>query len=396
MGTTVGDGTTDAKATTTLGDGPTGAPKSTTIAAKGSTTVDKATATSVVATTTAVPDTTTVPPRTTSPPAHMDVITGELSLVVSDTALFQTNANVAVALGEAMAELLEIPRSQVHILSITAFASAQRRLKEAEGEAKVQYKISDPSKVVTLKQVIMMAPKLPQVANAALDLQGVKAIVRSAKIPMPTKQTNPTDPCATVATTTAAKAADPCATVATTTAAKAADPCQVTTTTAAATTTGADINPCSTVGTESTEAPVKASKAMPWQTKAEIAAASVAGAGAIAGGIAGIVKAEEAGRPATTVAQPNVTPKPRVVTVTVVVPVKPAPPAVSVKYEESSQKQAVAVAAGITPQTMVVGMGLFVGCLLIGISGVVLFRASQKRRASQIHAFAELSGDESA
>jgi hypothetical protein len=267
-----------------------------------------------------------------------------------------------------MAELLEIPQKQVQILSIAARESAQRRLKDkAEGEVKVHFKITDPSYKITFKQVTMIAPKLPEVANKHLDNQGVKANVASATIPMPTKQTVPTDPCATVATTTEV----------TTTPAKAVDPCQVHTT-----------DPSPTGGTSkaavesTTEAPAKASTVMPWQTKAEIAAASVAGAGAIAGGIAGIVKAEEA--------------KPRVVTVTVVVPVTPAPPALSVKYEKSSQKQGIAVAGSIAPQTLVAAVGLLVGCLLIGVSGLVLFRVSRKRQASQIHAFAKLSGDESA
>jgi hypothetical protein len=300
------------------------------------------------------------------------VFTGELYLIVSDTALFQNRAKVVTALQEAMADLLEVPQGQVQILSIAISASAQRRLKgDAEGEIKVQFKISDTSNKVTLNQVTMLAPKLPDVANKYLGFQGVKATVASAMITMPTKPKVPTDPCATIATTTPPQAMDPC---------------QVSTT-----------NPCSTVGAEATtnapvksptEAPVKASKVMPWQTKAEIAAASVAGAGAIAGGIAGIVKAEETKPRVVTVQVPRV--------VTVVVPVTPAPPAVSVKYEESSQKQGIAVAGSIAPQTLVAAMALLVGCLLIGVSGLVLFRVSRKRQASQIHAFAELSGDETA
>jgi hypothetical protein len=300
------------------------------------------------------------------------VLTGDLSLVVSDAALFQTDVEVVVALEETMAELLEIPRKHVQIFSIVA-TQAQRRLNDdAEGEVKVQYKIMDPFNKLSPKQVTMIEPKLLEVANKHLDSRGVKAKVGSAKIPMPTKRIVPTDPCATAATTEAPKAADPC---------------QVHTAESHATVVTESSTTAPVKST--TEAPAKASKVMPWQTKAEIAAASVAGAGAIAGGIAGIVKAEEAAKPST-----DVTPKPRVVTV--VVPVKPAPPAVSVKYEESSEKQGAAAASGIAPETMVVVAGLLVGCFLIGISGLVLFRVSAKRRASLIHAFGELSGDESA
>jgi hypothetical protein len=424
--TTITKGTTVATQSTTVATKDTSAPKGSTpspqisttaSSSQMSTTADDTTisppkTTAVVqGTTTPLPKTSTVAQGTTAGPSatHMNILKGKMALSVSDVAAFETDARVVPVLAESMASLLELPKEHVQILSL---APAQRRLKAnaAKGILSFEYKITDSDNKIAAEKLIRIAPQFPATANKNLDAKGIAARVATAQISAPTKTTVPISPCATFAppiatsTTVAPPLAtsttvpsNPCAKVTppvSTTVS--ADPCQVLAT-----------SPSSTTAAKSSDhSPVEAAwkhvvqqlqnpGQMSSKTKMEIAAAAgSAGAAAIAG-TAIAVASHEMAEPSTTV---RVTPKPRLVVVEVGVPVTPVPREASLMYDDSDKKPVAAVVNAGARHEMLLGAAAFlcVGAFLIGVSGLVYCRVSQRKRASQSHAFTELAAAEEA
>jgi len=155
------------------------------------------------------------------------VLTGEMTLEVSDKYFFQITPAVVPAIQGAMESELGLAAGTVVIgaitdAAVTPFGAAQallaklfpgfaaRRLGDNAGKVKVPYKVTDPSNKATPKKVADIAPKLPGAINKRPGVAPEQ--VAKAAIPEPTPSTKPTDPCAPVAPVPVAPV-NPCAPV---------------------------------------------------------------------------------------------------------------------------------------------------------------------------------------
>lgn len=390
------------------------APTEATTAAPKATTVGPKATTAIAEATTAVAKATTAATRG----AVYSKLAGDITLEVSDVDEFSGDKADAAVFQRSLALCVGVHAHDVTILDISTIKqapvhSAARRLEA--GSVKVRYEFLDKSNAILPANVALSGQAMTYEVNMALQKRNVPASVTMSTLSEPTKTEVAEHP-ATAAPATPAPAA-PAAPAALAAPAQ-ENPCAVAATPAAASAaaspaTSAGASPVSKlagkidtklakmgkVGAEdlskmisnitkfvkSTEDKVHDLK--PWQQKAGIAAVSVAGAAALAGGIAGIVEAQAAPKKMAA----KEASKPRVVVVKVPVKVAVQPQSVPILYDASTPTEA-AVNKGSAVMNVVTFM--FVGCVLLGVSGFVYYKVGQRKRASQVHVFAQLPAEE--